>query len=230
MTTNEEMIMQRLDLLETRLTPLTESVKSFKELKDDLTPLVYNATQVLIKELGDIEASFTLEDLLELIKRMARSVRSLIFALNQLESIVDFVKTIEPLLRSSVPQLISYLDDLEQRGVLRTIQATLDVRAKIAAAYTPDDVEQIGDGFVALLGLAKKMTDPQILAFLEKFAGVPAQIDLTSSKDVGPFGLLWAVSNKEVKEGLGVLMELTKGLGKLKNGAVPEIAPTKGPE
>ncbi len=230
MTTNDEMIMQRLDLLETQLTPLTESVKGLNELKDDLTPLVYNATQVLIKELGDIEASFTLEDLLELIKRMARSVRSLIFVMNQLESIVDFVKTIEPLLRSSVPQLISYLDDLEQRGVLRTIQATLDVRAKIAAAYTPEDIEQIGDGFVALLGLAKKMTDPQTLAFLEKFAGVPAQIDLTGTKDVGPFGLLWAVSNKEVKEGLGVLMELTKGLGKLKNGAAPETAPTKGPE
>jgi uncharacterized protein YjgD (DUF1641 family) len=200
------------------------------ELKDDLTPLVYNATQILINELGDIESSFTLEDLLELTKRMARSVRSLIFALNQLESIVDFVKTIEPLLRSSVPQLISYLDDLEQRGVLRTIQATLDVRAKIAAAYTPEDVEQIGDGFVALLGLAKKLTDPQTLSFLEKFAEVPAQVDLTSSKDVGPFGLLWAVSNKEVKGGLGVLMELTKGLGKLKNGGTPEIAPTKNPE
>jgi uncharacterized protein YjgD (DUF1641 family) len=219
MSTNEELIMQRLDLLETQLTPLTDSVRSLNEFKDDLTPLVYNATQILIKELGDIEASFTLEDLLELVKRMARSVRSLIFALNQLESIVDFVKTIEPLLRSSVPQLISYLDDLEQRGVLRTIQATLDVRAKIASAYTPDDIEQIGDGFVALLGLAKKMTDPQTLAFLEKFAEVPAQVDLTSSKGVGPFGLLWAVSNKEVKEGLGVVMELTKGLGKLKNGS-----------
>jgi uncharacterized protein YjgD (DUF1641 family) len=41
-------------------------------------------------------------------------------------------------------------------------------------------------------------------------------MDLSTSKDVGPFGLLWACSNKEVKEGLGVLMQLTKGMGKLK--------------
>ena len=45
---------------------------------------------------------------------------------------------------------------------------------------------------------------------------MPMSVSFASAKDVGPFGLLKASSSKEVKEGLGVLMELTKGLGKLK--------------
>jgi uncharacterized protein YjgD (DUF1641 family) len=69
---------------------------------------------------------------------------------------------------------------------------------------------------VALLGMAKKLTNPQTLAFLEKLVDIPAGLDFTASKKVGPFGLLWASGNKEIKEGLGVLMELTKGMGKLK--------------
>jgi len=214
--TNEDLILERLDRIEGKLAPLTDSVRSWKEFQTDVTPLANQAVQLMIKELSDVESSFQLEDLLEMTKRFLRSVRSITFSLSQLENVIDFVTTLEPLLKSSVPQLVNYLDDLEQKGVFRILNATLGVRAKIAAAYTPEDIEQIGDGLVAMLGLAKKLTVPQVLSLLEKLAEMPAKLELEKSKDVGPFGLLWASSNKEVKEGLGVLMELTKGMAKLK--------------
>jgi uncharacterized protein YjgD (DUF1641 family) len=222
---NEELILQRLDSIESRLIPLADSIGSMNELKEDLTPLASNAVQLLIKELEDVESSFQLEDLRELAKQMLRSVRNITYSMKQMENIIDFVTTLEPLLRSSVPQIISYLDDMEQKGVFRIINATLGVRAKIAEAYSPEDIEKIGDGLVALLGLAKKITDPQALEFLEKIAEVPGQIDLASAKELGPLGLLWAGSSKEVKKGLGVMIELTKGMGRLKadtaNGDTP---------
>jgi uncharacterized protein YjgD (DUF1641 family) len=217
--TNEELILQRLDRIETQLTPLSQSALSLKELKSDLTPLLNGGVQLMIKELEDVEAAFQLEDLSILLKRMLRSVRDITYAMNQLETIIDFVKTIEPLLKSSVPQVINYLDDLEQRGVFRVIQATLDIRAKIASAFTPEDIDQIGDGLVALLGLAKKVTDPKAVALLERFAEVPANVSLESAKGVGPFGLISACSTKEVKQGLGVLMELTRAMGKIKSNS-----------
>ncbi len=214
--TNEELILERLDRIEGQLAPLVQTARGLGELRADLTPLSAQAFKMLIKELEDVESSFQLEDLLELVKRTLRSIKHIIFVLEQMENIVDFVTTIEPLLRSSVPQLIHYLDDLEQRGVLRIIGSMLDVRAKIAAAYSPEDVDKIGDAVVVLLGLAKKFSDPQAIAFLEKLAEMPSQVDLTKSKDVGPFGLISACSSKEVKQGLGVMMELTKAMGKLK--------------
>ncbi len=224
---NEELIMQRLDSIESKLSPLADSIKSMNELKEDITPLANNAVQLLIKELEDVESGFQLEDLIEMFKQILRSVRNITYSLKQLENIIDFVTTLEPLLRSSVPQIISYLDDLEQKGVFRIINATLGVRAKIAEAYSPEDIDKIGDGLVALLGLAKKITDPQALEFLEKVAEVPAQIDLANSKELGPFGLLWASSSKEVKEGLGVLIELTKGMGRLKTSTASGNAPSE---
>jgi uncharacterized protein YjgD (DUF1641 family) len=115
-----------------------------------------------------------------------------------------------------VPQLITYLDELEQKGVFKILMATLEVRAKIAKAYTPEDIDKIGDGFVAMLGLAKKLAEPQTMAFLERMTDMPAKLDLESCKACGPFGLLWALGNKEVKTGMGVLMELAKGMGRIK--------------
>jgi len=214
--TNEELIMERLDRIEKQIAPLSESIRSLRELKDDMMIVSQPASQMLIKELADIESSFQLEDLVKLTKRMLRSVKNITFALDQLETAIDFAKTAEPLLRTVVPLFISYLDDLEQKGVLRIYKSTLDIRAKVADTYTPEDMEKIGDGIVAMLELAKSVTDPQALAFLQKWAEIPATVDLSVSKKIGPWGLLSAGSNPEVKEGLGVLIELTKAMGKLK--------------
>ena len=216
--TTEEQILERLDRIEAQLAPMSASARGLNELKEDLIPLSGQAFRLLIRELEDVESGFQLEDLLALMKRSLHSVKHLQFCLEQLENVVDFVLTIEPLLKSSVPQLINYLDDLEQKGVLRIIQSTLDVRAKVAAAYSAEDVDQIGDGLVALLGLAQKLSDPQATAFLQKMAELPSKVDLDKAKPVGPFGMLGALSSKEARKGLGVLMELTKAMGGLKNG------------
>ena len=216
--TTEEQILERLDRIEAQLAPVSASAKGLNELREDLIPLSGQAFRLLIRELEDVESGFQLEDLLALMKRSLHSVKHLQFCLEQLENIVDFVLTIEPLLKSSVPQLINYLDDLEQKGVLRIIQSTLDVRAKVAASYSPEDVDQIGDGLVALLGLAQKLSNPQAQAFLGKMAALPSKVDLDKAKPVGPLGMLGALGSKEARQGLGVLMELTKAMGSLENG------------
>lgn len=219
---NDAQIMERLDQIEAQLAPLAESYKSMSELKRDMAPLANSAIRLLIDELEDVESGFQLEDLMEMVKEFMRSVRYVTWSMKQLKNLVDFLTTLEPLLKSSVPQLINYLDDWEQRGVFRIINATLGVRAKIAETYTPEDVEKIGDGLVVLLGLAKQMTSPQSIAFLQGVAEIPTKLDLTASKEVGPFGAMWALRNKEVKEGIGVMIELTKELGKLRNSAGAE--------
>jgi uncharacterized protein YjgD (DUF1641 family) len=216
--TNEELILERLDRIEAQLAPISVTAGGISELREDLIPLSGQAFRLLIRELEDVESGFQLEDLMGLLKRSLRSIKHIIYSLEQLENIVDFAETIEPLLKSAVPQVINYLDDLEQRGVLRIITSMLDVRAKIAAAYSPEDVDQIGDGAVVALGLAKKLSDPKAAAFLEQMASLPSKVNLANAKPVGPFGMLGALGSKQAREGLGVLMELTKAMGELKNG------------
>jgi len=222
--TNEELILMKLENIESQIEPVIKFTKSMKELKDDLVPLQNIAFQTIIKELQEIESGFQLEDFLMLIKKTLRSTNDLIFALKQMSNIIEFLKDLEPLLKSVVPQMIAYLDQLEQRGVFRVIKAMLDVRAKVADTYDAEDIDQMGDILVDLLGLTKKLSDPKAKAFLEKAASVPSYIDLESSKKVGIFRLLAAGFDSEIKEGLGVMMELTKAMGKIKNNGngIPE--------
>ncbi len=221
--TTEELILERLDRIEAQLAPISRTAGGIRELQEDLIPLSGQAIRLLIRELEDVESGFQLEDLLKLIKRSLRSTKHLIFALEQLGNIVDFVSTVEPLLKSAVPQAIDYLDELEQKGVFRMISSTLDLLAKIAAEYTAEDIAQIGDAAVALLKLVQKLSDPNAVAFLKKAADVPANIDLAGARPVGLFGMLGALSDPEAKKGLGVLMQLTKAMGTLSNGERPPV-------
>ena len=65
-------------------------------------------------------------------------------------------------------------------------------------------------------GLAKKLGDPRTMYFLERLAEIPADLELDTCKECGPIGLMWASGNKDVKAGLGVLIELAKAMGRLK--------------
>ncbi len=213
---NEELIIDRLDRLEEQITPLADSARSFKELKEDLAPRVNEAVHALIAELADVEADFQLEDLLFLIKKAMRNVNNFNFTLDQLKNLVDFALTAEPLLKSTIPQMIFYLDNLEQKGVFRLLNTALDTLIKIGVTYSAEDIEQIGDGVVRALGALRSLTKTEALDLLDKLSEVPATVDLSQAKKVGPFGMLWAMSNSDVKEGMGVVLELTKGMVALK--------------
>jgi len=215
--TNEELILEKLERLENQIQPMVKTSEKIGELKDDLTPLSMQATGLFIEQLQEIEAGFQLEDFLTLMKETARNTNNFLFALKQMASIIEFVKDLEPLMKSAVPQIIDTLDSLEQSGFFRILKATkVDLRTKVAAAYDPDDIDVMSDGLVATLGLLKSLSDPKAVALLEKLSQIPGKVDLDDAKSIGPLGLISAGFNPEIGQGLGVLMELTKAMGKIK--------------
>ena len=219
--TNEERILQRLDRIEEKIDPILKSRAAVEELKEDIIPLSNTAVKLLMEELQEIETGFTLEDLTYLAKMTARSIQNFIWALKMMNNIIEFVGDIEPLLKSAVPQIIEHLDGLERRGVFRIIKAMLDVRAKVADAYSPEDVEDIGDGAVALLALFRKFSDPKALAMMEKLAALPAQVDLENARKAGPIRLAAATFNGEFRQGMGVMLEFAKAMATLKPNGQP---------
>ena len=211
---NEKLIINRLDRLEQEIAPMADSARSIQELREDLTPRVNEAVKALIEELADVEADFQLEDLLYLIKMSMRNVRNLTFALDQLKNLIDFALTAEPLFKSTVPEIIYYLDDLEQKGVFRIINTSLEVMQKIGETYTEEDMEQIGDGLVKLLGVAKKLTTPEAIDLLEKTAELPATSRFIPSKKYGCFWYVvgpWVI--KKSKKAWGDLPATDQGIG-----------------
>ena len=214
--TNEEKILERLERLEKKIDPISESAASVKELKMELAPRVNEAVHYLIEELADIEADFQLEDLIFFCKKALRNINNLNYSMDMLKNLIDFATMAEPLMKSSVPQVIQSLDDLEQNNVFKIADISIQTLKKIGKTYTEEEFQQIGDGLVRLTGLLKDLTSSEFLDLMEKAARLPGAVDLDAAKPVGPFSMLGAMSDAKVKEGMGVLLELAKGLPAMK--------------
>jgi uncharacterized protein YjgD (DUF1641 family) len=224
--TNEEQILEKLARIETRLEGvhrLEQQMAAFagpwenlSDLGRDLSLLMDPAVRRLTEEMVEVEIGFQLEDFFDLIKRLLPRLKYLTWSLEQLENLVDWWSDMEPLLKLAVPKLIDYLDDLEQKGIFRINSAVLEMFGKIAATYSPEDIDAMGDGFVQMHGVVKKLSNPDLIDFLEKVIDIPLAVNLEETKPAGPVGLLWRMRSQECREGLGVLVELTKALGKIK--------------
>jgi uncharacterized protein YjgD (DUF1641 family) len=212
----ETELVQRMDRLEAQIAPIAESAKALGELREELTPRVNEAVAALIAELADVEADFQLEDLMYLAKNAMRNVRNLNFTLDQLKNLIDFLIIAEPVMKTTVPQIIFYLDELEQKGVFRILTLGLEVLKRIGSDYSSEQLQQIGDGMVRLVGVLHKLVAPEALELLEKAADLPASADVAGAKPVGLFGLMGALSDPKMKAGVGVALELTKGLSELR--------------
>lgn len=214
--TREDELFQRMDRIEAQLAPLGQSAKAVKELRDELAPRVNEAVQAMIVALADVQPDFQMEDLGHLVKNAMRNVKNLNFSLDQLKNLIDFLVIAEPVMKTTVPQIIFYLDELEQKGVFRLLNLGLDVLKRIGSSYSPEQLQQLGDGLVRLVGVLHKMMVPASLDLMEKAADVPGKVDLSDAKPVGMWGLMGALSDPRLKEGVGVALALTRGLAELK--------------
>ncbi len=213
----EDLLLERLDRMEGQLNTLVKAQQASAELKADLAPLMNSTVRLLIDELGVVESGFQLEDVFTLLKQVMRNLRKFGQAMEMMENLFELWNCMEPLMKSAVPNLINYMDNLERRGVIRTYAAMLEVRAKVAAHYDPDEIAAMSDSFVLLMGMLKKMSDPQMIDFMNRLLELPTAINLEAAKPLGPMAMISALGSKETREGLGVAMELTKALGKLKH-------------
>jgi uncharacterized protein YjgD (DUF1641 family) len=210
--------LDRVAALEKRLDDFARPWDSIADLGHDLSLLMSPSVKLLTEELAEVETGFQMEDILALLKRLLLSFRHLTWSLEQLENLIDWWHDLEPLLKVGVPHLIDKLDELEQRGIFRINRAMLNMYAKIAENYSAEDIEAIGDGFVRMHGIIKKLSDPAVIDFLEQLSSLPAQINLAAAKPTGPVGLMFKMMDKDCRAGLGVALEMTKALGKIKKG------------
>ena len=212
----EDLILQRLDEIENKLALVHERAERSQNFWHEMQPVMNDAFKVMLHELGDIETGFQMEDLFDLLKTFLRSVNNINYTLQQLETMINLWHTAEPLMKTTVPKAISYLDELEQKGVFRTYEAMLNLRAKVAQSYGPDQIEEMGDAFVFLIGMLSKLSDPKVRMMIEKASDAFTTMDLDKAEPCGPIGLMRGMASPEAKPRLAVMLEMTKTLGKLR--------------
>ena len=103
---------------------------------------------------------------------------------------------------------------LPQHDVVRIIstkerQVTLGDNAFFYSGAAPGNAESGNQRFIN---------------FIETFMDVPAQVNVEECKPSGPLSLMWRMRSQECRQGLGVMLELTRAMGKVCKAPSPPAA------
>ena len=226
----------RLDEISRKLDQLTESVaalseqveylretaydnhrrqREWDELREDLTPVIGDMHAVTVEQLEEIQAYVQLEDVLNLMKRLARNTRTFNQLLDQVESANDFMKDFAPLTNDMVEQAILLMADMERKGYFGFVRQGQYVLDQIVTSFSEEDVRQLGDNVVLILNTVKALTQPEMMGLVNSLTQGFQEIEEHPEElPTSMFGLLREMRDPEVRRGLAVTMEVLKRISK----------------
>ena len=228
-TTRLDEINSKLDQLTASVAALGEQVEHLKEkafddrrrqrewdeLREDLTPVISDMYAVTVEQLEEIQAYVQLEDVLNLMKRLARNTRTFNQLLDQVESANDFMKDFAPLTNDMVEQAILLMADMEQKGYFGFVRQSQYVMDQIVTSFSEEDVRQLGDNVVLILNTVKALTQPEMMGLVNNLTqGFHEIEEHPEALPTSTFGLLRSMRDPEVRRGLAVTMEVLKRISK----------------
>ncbi len=190
--TNEELLLERLKAIEERLEGVARVEKQLEAIAGPWETLT---------DLG--------KDLSIL---MPPATRRLTEELAEVE--IGFqAEDLFTLLKRFLPALKYLTWSLEQLENLIDWWADMEPVLKITVPKMIDQLDDLEQHRVfAMFG---KIFSVEMLKFMERLSEVALSARLDEAKAVGPVGLLWQMRSPECRQGLGVLVELTRALSKM---------------
>ena len=212
---------QKVDALTTQLSVLTEYVedqrrrqRELDDLKADLTPIAMEAYQVAVEQFSELEPYVQLEDLLYLVKRVARNTRNIEMVLDQVESLSDLVKDAAPIVNDAVLMAVEQMDTMERRGYFRLAKEGQVVLDNIVDAFGPEDVRQLGNNVVTILTTVKQMTQPEIMGMMQNLAGSMRTAESQPQEvSTSMWSLLKQFRDPQTRRGLAITLGMLRAVG-----------------
>ncbi len=212
---------QKVDSLTTQLSVLTEYVeeqrrrqRELDDLKADLTPIAMEAYQVAVEQFSELEPYVQLEDLLYLVKRVARNTRNIEMVLDQVESLSDLVKDASPIVNDAVLMAVEQMDTMERRGYFRLAKEGQVVLDNIVDAFGPEDVRQLGNNVVTILTTVKQMTQPEIMGMMQNLAGSMRTAESQPQEvSTSMWSLLKQFRDPQTRRGLAITLGMLRAVG-----------------
>ena len=218
---------QKIDALTTQVQVLSQYVqdqqrrqREWDELKADLVPVANEMYLVAVDHLSEIEAYVQLEDLVYLMKRLARNSHNVERLLDQVESFSDLLQDASPIMNEAVLSVVEELDAMERRGYFDLAKEGKYVLDRVVDAFGPEDARQLGDNVVTILTTVKEMTQPEVMSMVQNLAGGLRNVEaMPEDTSTSLWDLLKQFRDPKVRRGLAMTVGMLRVMGEEPNGA-----------
>jgi uncharacterized protein YjgD (DUF1641 family) len=210
---------ERLDRLAIQLEYLTGELQRqrhdrerWRELVDDLSPLVEQAMGMAINHLAEDDCQFS--DLWKLAHTFVQNAAVLEAWIGPLRTMSALADELGPLAAPAASSLNDKLQQLDERGYFRFLREASAVVDKVVTSFTEEDVRLLGDNIVLILQTVKQMTQPEVMGLLGRTA-LAIREDSGDGRGETPslLALLKQIRDPQVRRGLGRLVATLRAVG-----------------
>jgi uncharacterized protein YjgD (DUF1641 family) len=119
---------------------------------------------------------------------------------------------LQPITHQGFDSVTRIMGDLDQRGYTAFARSGLGVVDRVVTSFTEEDVRALGDNIVLILQTVKEMTQPEVMAMLQRTA---AQMhdDLPGAPPPSALALARELRDPDVRRGLARLLAMLRSLG-----------------
>jgi len=208
-------INKKLDIILEEIELQKRHRKEMEDLKEDLFRVGKDLYETAVVELEEVHDHLKTGDILHLGKKLLRNVNNLNKAFDQIESTRDFLQDVSPLVRQSIIDLMSKLDEIDRKGYFEFAKELQRVADNVVTSFTAEDVKHLGDNIVTILNTIKNLTQPDMLHAINNAVSVYKNIDLTVDSKVSLFKLLKELNSPEARRGMAVGLKFLKNLASM---------------
>jgi uncharacterized protein YjgD (DUF1641 family) len=183
--------------------------REWDDLLADLGPVAKDMYAAAEEQLEEVQQFVQLDDMLALVKRLARNTHNINTLLDTLESGLDFVRDAAPLSKDMMTEATAQLSELERKGYFGFVRQGGYVLDQVVTSFDEEDVKQLGDNVVLILNTVKSLTQPEMMKLVNGltagFQAAEAEAD-AGQLDTSLFGLMRQIRDPEVRRGLAVTL------------------------
>jgi uncharacterized protein YjgD (DUF1641 family) len=185
--------------------------REWDELRADLMPVVREVYAVTVEEMQAIQHDVALDDVILLLKRLARNTRNLNQLLDWLESVMDLTHDANRMGREMMTMATDSLQEMEQKGYFGFVRQGRYVLDQIVTSFSEEDVRLLGDNIVLILNTVKALTQPEMMAMINNLTqGFHEAEAAVTPHDTGLLALARQARDPDVRRGMAITLATLK--------------------
>ena len=206
---------RKMDLILEMLAKQQERAEVIEDLVDDLAIVGKDAFQTAVDELTLQNIQVDGEDIKYLIFKILRNVKTFGELMDMMESLMDFLNDVGPVVHDAGIAFTKTLGDLEQKGYFSYFKQLGLLAADFKESVTEEDIIRLRENMPAIGNIVRNITQPQTLNALSNVTAMLSTMQMDEKIDnKSLFKLAREMNRPEVRRTLSFTIRILGELGK----------------
>lgn len=186
----ETNIQEQIDLINSKLDRVLEFVEhqhlkreEFDDLMEDVSIVAKDVFKNTVQTLDKAGIELDTCGLECLLVKVLRNMGTFMEMLDLLESFRDFLQDATPIFHQMGLDAVEKFHEFERKGYIDFVMQLGNAAEKFMQAFTAEDLRRIGDNMDQIAGMIKNVTDPELLAALNRSSRALAEVKMDDRLD-----------------------------------------------